>query len=125
MEPGVYLLPGGAVDSLPPEIPEDKLAKYKDGVWTLIPKNRGPLSFNVPKSVTRFQALAALHQKGVLPQVQAIMSSPEIPVLTKLAWDNALSFERESPLLNMLAATFNLTDSDLDELFFVASQITA
>ena len=79
----------------------------------------------VPQTVTRFQALAALHIAGHLPAVQAIMAAPETPVLAKLAWDNALSFERSSPTLASLAAMIGLTSQDLDQLFTAAAGIEA
>ena len=79
----------------------------------------------VPQAVTRFQALAALHVAGYLPAVQAVMAAPETPVLAKLAWENALSFERNSPLLTSLAPTLGMTPQDLDALFTAAAQIEA
>lgn len=79
----------------------------------------------VPQSVTRFQALAALHLAGHLPAVEAIMAAPEIDMVAKLAWANALSFERSSPLLNGLAGTLGLTSQDLDDLFTAAAGIAA
>lgn len=80
---------------------------------------------SVPQTVTRFQALAALHLAGKLTAVQAIMAAPETPVLAKLAWDNALSFERNSPTLASLAAMLGMTDADLDALFTQAATIEA
>lgn len=79
----------------------------------------------VPQNVTRFQALAALHLAGKLTAVQAIMAAPETPILAKLAWDNALSFERNSPTLASLAAVLGMTDADLDALFTAAATIEA
>lgn len=79
----------------------------------------------VPQSVTRFQALAALHLAGHLPAVEAIMAAPETPVLAKLAWDNALSFERNSPTLLMLASAIGMTSQDLDALFTEAARLSA
>lgn len=79
----------------------------------------------VPQSVTRFQALAALHLAGHLPAVQAIIAAPETPILAKLAWDNALSFERTSPTLLMLAGAIGMTDADLDALFTEAAGLSA
>lgn len=79
----------------------------------------------VPQSVTRFQALAALHLADKLTAVQAIMAAPETPVIAKLAWDNALSFERTSPTLASLAAMLGMTDADLDALFTQAATIEA
>lgn len=82
-----------------------------------------PVAAPAPQTVTRFQALAALHLAGHLPAVQAIMAAPETPVLAKLAWDNALSFERSSPTLASLAAALGMTDADLDALFAQAAAL--
>ena len=79
----------------------------------------------VPQTVTRFQALAALHLAGHLPAVEAIMAAPETDMMAKLAWVNALSFERSSPLLDGLAGTLGLTSQDLDDLFTAAAGIAA
>lgn len=86
---------------------------------------RAPPPPGVPQTVTRFQALAALHLAGRLTAVQAIMAAPETPVIAKLAWDNALSFERNSPTLLMLAAAIGMTSQDLDALFTQAATIEA
>lgn len=90
-----------------------------------IAAHTSPPPASVPQTVTRFQALAALHLAGYLPAMEAIMAAPETPVLAKLAWANALSFERSSPTLASLAAALGMTDADLDALFTVASGITA
>ncbi len=79
----------------------------------------------VPQTVTRFQALAALHLAGHLPAVEAIMAAPETPTLEKLAWANALSFERTSPTLASLAGAIGLTSQDLDALFTTAAGVAA
>ena len=84
-----------------------------------------PQPVPIPQTVTRFQAFAALHLAGHLPAVEAIMAEPETPMLAKLAWDNALSFERNSPTLASLAAMLGMTDADLDALFTTAATIEA
>ena len=128
LEPGVYLIPGGAIDVPPPTVPAGKVALRQGSSWVFVtppePETPPPID-SVPQSVTRFQALAALHLAGHLPAVEAIMAAPETPVLAKLAWDNALSFERSSPLLNGLAGTLGLTSQDLDDLFTAAAGIAA
>lgn len=86
---------------------------------------RAPPPAGVPQTVTRFQALAALHLAGRLTAVQSIMAAPETPVLAKLAWENALSFERNSPTLASLAAMLGMTDADLDALFTEAAGLSA
>lgn len=73
--------------------------------------------------VTRFQALAALDQAGLLTQVQAIMANPATPSITKLAWDNALEFKRLSPTVVSLGQALGLTDEQLDTLFTQAKSI--
>lgn len=79
----------------------------------------------VPQTVTRFQALAALHLAGHLPAVEAIMANPATPILSKLAWENALSFERSSPTLAGLAGALGLTSAQLDALFTTAAGLSA
>lgn len=79
----------------------------------------------VPQTVTRFQALAALHLAGKLTAVQAIMAAPETDMIAKLAWENARDFERNSPTLLMLASAIGMTSQDLDALFTAAAQIEA
>ncbi len=110
----------GQIDRLPVgcvEISEQELAQIIAS--RLAPQNP------VPQTVTRFQALAALHLAGKLTAVEAIMAAPETPTLAKLAWDNALSFERNSPTLLMLAGAIGMADADLDALFTEAAGLSA
>lgn len=84
-----------------------------------------PEVINIPQSVTRFQAFAAMHNAGILTQAQSIVNDPATDMLVKLAWDNAQDFERTSPSLITLAGQLGLTDTDLDQLFISASTIKA
>ena len=77
----------------------------------------------VPASVTRFQALAALSNAGLLTQAQAAVNAAG--GLTLLAWDNAQSFDRTSPTMTTLATALNLTSAQVDALFIVAAKIQA
>ena len=79
----------------------------------------------VPAYVTRFQAIAALHLSGRLEDVEAYMSQESTPALTKLAWQNAMSFERQSPTVLELASLLGLTAEQLVELFIAAKEIEA
>lgn len=129
LEPGAYLIPGGAIDVPPPNIPAGKVALRQGNSWVFVlppePEEETPPVDGVPQSVTRFQALAALHLGGYLPTIEAIMAAPETPILSKLAWANALSFERSSPTLTALAGALNLSDADLDALFTTAAGVEA
>lgn len=79
----------------------------------------------IPKSVTRFQAKAALLGAGLLAQVDAYMALPDTPMVTKLAWTETQDFERGSPTVAGLSALLGLTSEQVDALFITASGITA
>lgn len=79
----------------------------------------------VPAKVTRFQARAALHYAGLLTMIEGYMHLETTSVMEKLAWNDALEFERESPLINALCSSFGLSSEQVDNLFIQASQIKA
>jgi hypothetical protein len=79
----------------------------------------------VPNKVTRFQARAALHLAGLLPMIEGYMQLETTSVMERLAWNDALEFERNSPLINALCGGFGLTAEQVDNLFIQASQIKA
>lgn len=75
--------------------------------------------------VSPFQAKAALLQAGLLSQVEALINDPATDPLVVLAWNNASEYRRTSSMIVNLAATLNLTDTQLDELFTNAATIVA
>lgn len=77
----------------------------------------------VPQTISRLQAKAALLQVEKLAEVEALMSHPDTPALTKLAWTDAQEFNRTSPTVLGMAQLLNLTDDDLDNLFILGSGI--
>lgn len=79
----------------------------------------------VPQAVSRFQAKAALLNAGLLNQVEAIIAAPATDAMTKLAWAEAIEFNRNSPTVLGLAQALGLTDQQLDDLFTAAAQINA
>ena len=78
----------------------------------------------VPAQVTRFQALAALSNAGLLANAQAAVNASPDP-LTTLAWNNAQTFERASPTIASLAGSLGLTSTQIDDLFIAAAKIVA
>lgn len=56
---------------------------------------------------------------------KAFIQHPETPMLARLAWQDALEFQRNSPTVLSLAGALNLTDADLDQLFIDAAGVTA
>lgn len=77
----------------------------------------------VPQQVSRFQALAVLHLRGLLVGVKAMMADPATDPLTVLAFDSAQTFKRYSPMVMNMAQVLGLTDEQVDDLFIAASQI--
>lgn len=79
----------------------------------------------VPFEVTRFQALAALQNAGLLDTVTNYINQPTTPVMDKLAFDNAQSFRRDSPTLKSISTALGMTDQQLDDLFALAASMYA
>jgi hypothetical protein len=79
----------------------------------------------IPASVTRFQALATLSAAGHLPAIRTYIATLDQDNITRLAWENAADWERSSPTLAALATMLGLTDTEVDDLFVAASQVSA
>ena len=79
----------------------------------------------VPQTVTRFQARAALSRAGLFLQVDQAMKAFPAGDERRLAWEDAQTFERNSPTMLQMAAGFNMTPTQLDQLFTVAAGISA
>lgn len=73
--------------------------------------------------VSRFQAMAALLDAGLLSQVNTALA--DAGPLAQLAWAEATEFRRNSPTIAGLAAGLGLTDTQVDDLFRAAALITA
>lgn len=76
---------------------------------------------SVPMVVSALQAQAALMQVGLLDQIEAHMLLPETDPLMKLAWRKAQEFRRDSQFVGAIAALFNLTSKQVDDLFILAA----
>ena len=74
-------------------------------------------------TVSRFQAMAALLNAGLLSQVNAALA--DAGPLAQLAWAEATEFRRNSTTISGLASGLGLTDTQVDDLFRAAALITA
>ena len=74
-------------------------------------------------SCTPFQGRMALADAGLLSNVEAAITAADEK--TKVAWEYALEWKRNSPMIATLMAALNISDSQADDLFKAASQITA
>jgi hypothetical protein len=72
-------------------------------------------------SISPVQAKIALHRAGLLETAEAIVAAAGVE--SQLAWASATAFERDSTLLNGIAAAMGLTSSQTDNLFAAAALI--
>lgn len=72
---------------------------------------------------SRFQAKAALLSAGLLTAAEtAVLNSTDF---VKLAWAEAVVFERNSATIKNLAQVLGLSDAEIDDLFRAAMKIVA
>jgi len=116
-----YLLPESYAAQFV-EVPDKVFQGWRlvDGKW----QPPLPPPVYVPQKVTIFQGTAAMLQAGILAEVEAYMALESTPALTKLAWNRAQAFERQSDLIQQAAAALGLSDSDIDALFIAAEKIS-
>jgi hypothetical protein len=77
----------------------------------------------VPRSVSAFQARAALSRAGLLDAVEAAIAG--MGGEAALAWEYATEFIRTGALLNSVATGLGLTEAQIDDLFRQAALIEA
>lgn len=72
-----------------------------------------------PITVSMRQARLALHQLGVLDQVEAAINALDEPdrTVASIEWNYASIIERDNPLVNEISAALGL---DCDDLFSLA-----
>lgn len=80
----------------------------------------------LPKIVSQRQLRTQLVLNGFdLNDVQTAINGLTGPdkSIAQIAWDYAITFERESPLLISLALSLGLTESQIDDIFLNASKL--
>ena len=75
----------------------------------------------VPQSISRMQAMLALHDAGLMNAVNTIVAGADPRI--QLAWANADTFTRDSPTIAALWGAMGKGGADLDNLFRAAAQI--
>jgi hypothetical protein len=76
---------------------------------------------NVPLEVSVMGAKVALSRAGLLPAVQAWVSTQSAE--RQLIWNTATTFRRDSALIAAGAAALGLTSAQLDQLFITAATV--
>lgn len=79
----------------------------------------------IPKTVTMRQARLALHQAGLLPNIEAALNSLPSPQkeAAQIEWEYSQEVVRQKELVQMLAPALGLNDQQLDDLFVLASTL--
>ena len=124
-------LEDGALRIVDRDGPSDLFARAEAGEFGAVAPFDPALDVTPPAepamAVSRLQAKAALLQMGLLDQVETLMGGMD--AMSQLAWREAISFDRSSPLLNALAPYLSwpdgaaLTEGDIDQLFLLAQSI--
>lgn len=115
-------IPYGTTKKFPPIISEDEYAVWNGSGWditTTPPPVPVPVK-DVPESITKYQAKMALLQNGLYESVEQYVSSSNDYAL-KISWYDATNFYRNNHFIALLAAEFNLTQDQVDDLFILAN----
>lgn len=94
--------------------------------WEVIPLTEEELNARAPQSVSMRQGRLALLQAGLLNQVNSAIQAIEDPVqkaAAEIEWEYAQTIDRDSTFTQTLAAQLGLTNSDLRNLFTLASTL--
>jgi len=79
-----------------------------------------------PPVVSKSQAKKALNRSGLLSSIDQAISEIEDPVErgdAEIDWATSGTVERDWPLVQQLKTTLNLTEEDLDNLFYLADTL--
>lgn len=130
LEPGVWLIPGGAVEQEPPFFGEGQAARWKIGAWTVetIPL---PMPEPEPEPEPRLSPLSArqfrlgLHANGLLASVQSSIDALEEPERTaaQIEWEYATEIERQHPLVVNLASQLSLSEEQINTMWIAAAAL--
>ena len=79
-------------------------------------------AWDEPLTVTMRQARLALHQLGVIDQVESAINALDEPdrTIASIEWHYASIIQRDNPLVNGISAALGL---DCDELFLMAKAL--
>lgn len=110
-------------------IDDDGLSRRSGLASALVPEGAGVEPYVapvvIPSTVTMRQARLALLQSGLLAQVNdAVAGMPGADGdAARIEWEFSSTVERNRPLVQGLAATLGLTNTQLDNLFVLAGSL--
>lgn len=88
-------------------------------------ENAPPPPPPVPASITMRQARRALHQEGLLSQVEAAIQALPDPPKTEaiIEWEYSNEVQRYNGFVSQLAPILGLSEQDLDNLFILGASL--
>lgn len=89
--------------------------------WSGVPRVFPAAPAVVPLAVSARQARLALLQAGLLPAVDAAVST--MGAAARVTWEYAVEIRRDDALLASMAASLGLTESQVDALFVAAAAL--
>jgi hypothetical protein len=129
-EPGVFHVPGGAIDVPPPTVPPGKVALWQGSEWAFVnpptpEQQENPPIDGVPQVVSMRQARLALLSAGLLQQVEASIDALPEPQRSaaRIEWDYSSEVHRDRPFVQQLSIALGLDDAQIDALFVQAAQL--
>ncbi|KPU91159.1 hypothetical protein [Variovorax paradoxus] len=132
LEQGVYLIPGGCLQTPPPAAPAGYAAVVAGGQWTIAPLPEAPAppapppaAPTTPSVVSMRQARLALLDAGLLSSVEQAIAAldGQEKQRAQIEWDYASTVDRASPFMQTLAGAIGLDVGALDALFTAAAAL--
>lgn len=82
-----------------------------------------PPAPTIPQVVTAYQAKMALASANLYSTVEnTVNTSTDLSL--KIAWNNASTFDRQSPFIISIGQQLGISNTEIDQLFISASKIT-
>lgn len=102
---------------------QDAEAAREEALREAVAATTAAAAAHAARTVTPLQARRALKAAGLLASVQAMVAAAPEDDDIRLAWDWALTWERDSAFVAQLGASLGLTSAQIDDLFTLAQTL--
>jgi hypothetical protein len=133
LEPGIWLIPGGAVEIAPPPLNDGEQARWTDSGWEIVPPTEPEVPIDPPQinpplinRIERRQGLRALLTLNIKrADVESMINGieDEIEREIALAEYEHMYWLIDSPFIVAGANHFNLTAEQVQQLFDLAATL--
>lgn len=131
LEPGVYLLPGNAVDVPAPTIPDNHTARLDNGAWVFEeivtveenqPQPTGNDQGETVYSCSPWQIRKALNALCLRQQIEDAVAASEVAEIRD-GWEFASVFRSDDPFVIGMGSAIGKTDTEVAEIIQYASTL--